>query len=552
MTKGQESRPRGDRVPALAGFGVAAVGLVNVLSALTPDIPARAQLLLALEPVSALPIFHVLALPVGVLLVVVARSLGRRRRRAWQAAVGLLAMLGALDLLKGLDVEEAVLSITACGLLVWSRGAFYVRHDRNGLRAAAGALAFVVAGALAAAAAVWAAAVPVDPGFGDVVRGTLGTFAGVPGPIALRDGTALLPLLLVTMAIVAAAAIVLRPLRSTPPASAAARQDARRVVLEHGRDTLAYFKLRADAQHFFSADGAAFVAYRIESGVLLVSGDPVGPPEALPGLLRELAAFAEVRDLRLGAVGASEGALALWRELGLRGLRIGDEAMIDTAGFSVEGRRIRKVRQSVTRLERSGFTVEVARVSELPEPALAELELVSERWLRGAAERGFSMALDSLRAGDTTVVVARDGAGAARGFLHFVPSADDATLSLSAMRRDPATPNGLTEFLIVRAIETLREQGVATLSLNFAAFARVLHSPRGPLERLLGRLLTVGDRFFQIERLYRFNAKFGPRWEPRYLVYESSLAFVRTGLATLWTEGQLPRPRLVRRGRHTL
>lgn len=551
MAKRRESRPRGDCVPALAGLGVAAVGLVNILSALTPDIPARAQLLLTIEPVRALPIFHVLALPAGVLLVVVARSLGRRRRRAWRAAVGLLAALGALDLLKGLDVEEAALSFTACGLLVWSGSAFYVRHDRDGLRAGLGALALVGAGILAAAGAVWAAAVPVDPGFGDVVRGTLAALAGAPGPIVLREDTALLPLLLATAAIAAAAGLVLRPLRSAPPPSAAARQDARRVVLEYGRDTLAYFKLRADAQHFFSADGAAFVAYRIESGVLLVSGDPVGPREALPGLLRELAAFAEVRDLRLGAVGASQDALALWHSLGLRALWIGDEAMIDTAGFSVEGRRIRKVRQSVTRLERSGYTAETVRVSGLPETALVELELVSERWLRGAAERGFSMALDSLRAGDTTVVVARDGEGTARGFLHFVPNADDATLSLSAMRRDPATPNGLTEFLVVRAIEALREQGVATLSLNFAAFARVLHNPRGPLERLLGLLLGAGDRFFQIERLYRFNAKFGPHWEPRYLVYEGSLAFVRTGLATLWTEGQLPRLHLLRRGRQS-
>jgi lysylphosphatidylglycerol synthetase-like protein (DUF2156 family) len=53
------------------------------------------------------------------------------------------------------------------------------------------------------------------------------------------------------------------------------------------------------------------------------------------------------------------------------------------------------------------------------------------------------------------------------------------------------------------------------VSLNFAAFARLLHSPRGPLERLLGRLLIWADACFQIERLYRFNQKFNPRWEAR-------------------------------------
>ena len=116
-------------------------------------------------------------------------------------------------------------------------------------------------------------------------------------------------------------------------------------------------------------------------------------------------------------------------------------------------------------------------------------------------------------------------------------------MSLSLMRRDRSTPNGLTEYLVVHAIALLKERGVEEISLNFAAFARWLHSPRGPVERVLGRLLSVGDRFFQIESLYRFNAKFFPRWEPRYFLYEGALGLPRAGLAALWVEGQLPKPR---------
>ena len=114
------------------------------------------------------------------------------------------------------------------------------------------------------------------------------------------------------------------------------------------------------------------------------------------------------------------------------------------------------------------------------------------------------------------------------------------------MRRRRDTPNGLMEFLIVKALEALRERGVAEVSLNFAAFARVLHSPHGPLERLFGRLLVRADAFFQIERLYRFNEKFNPRWEARYLMYDGALNLPRTALAALWIEGQLPRPRIRR------
>ena len=114
------------------------------------------------------------------------------------------------------------------------------------------------------------------------------------------------------------------------------------------------------------------------------------------------------------------------------------------------------------------------------------------------------------------------------------------------MRRDPATPNGLTEFLVVRAVELLRERGLAEMSLNFAAFAKWMHSPEKRSERVLGKLVTLGNPFFQIESLYRFNAKFFPRWEPRYLVYEGTFGLPRAGIAALWAEGQLWKPSIGR------
>jgi lysyl-tRNA synthetase class 2 len=116
-------------------------------------------------------------------------------------------------------------------------------------------------------------------------------------------------------------------------------------------------------------------------------------------------------------------------------------------------------------------------------------------------------------------------------------------MSLSSMRRDRDTPNGLTEFLVVRAIEMLGERGIEEISLNFAAFARVMHGPQGIFERIAGRAVALANPFFQIESLYRFNAKFFPRWEPRYLLYEGALGLPRAALAVMWAEGQLPKPK---------
>jgi lysyl-tRNA synthetase class 2 len=342
--------------------------------------------------------------------------------------------------------------------------------------------------------------------------------------------------------------VIFRPLaapRSLP--GPAARDAAAALIRAHGRDTLSFFKLRADKQYFFSPDRQAFVGYRVENGVMLLSGDPVGPEDAVPALLYELRAFATDRGLRLGAVGASERLCPLYEELGLKAIYLGDEAIIELDRFSLEGRPIRKVRQSVSRLTKAGYRAELHELDCLDADTVREVERVMARGRQGAPERGFSMAMDSLQSAgghDTLLVIARDEQDRIGGVLHFVPCYGRATVSLSFMRRDPSTPNGLTEFMVVKAIELLRERGLAEMSLNFATFARWMQNPEKPWERVLGKLVALGNPFFQIESLYRFNAKFFPRWEPRYLVYEGTFGLARAGIAAAWAEGQLPKPSL--------
>jgi lysyl-tRNA synthetase class 2 len=351
--------------------------------------------------------------------------------------------------------------------------------------------------------------------------------------------------------LIAIAYVVFRPLaapRTLP--GAPARDAARSLVERYGRDTLSYFKLRGDKQYFFSDDRTAFVGYRIENGVLLLSGDPVGDEAAVPGLLEQLRAFAQDRALKLGAVGASEPMRAQYESLGLRTIYLGDEAIIELQKFSLEGRPIRKVRQSVTRLRKAGYSAELLPLGAIDQTTLLQVEDVLEKGREGAPERGFSMALDSLEGdehAETLLVLARDEHGAIKGVLHFVPCFGRPTVSLSFMRRDPDTPNGLTEFLVCTAVELLRDRGLQEMSLNFATFARYMHSPETPIERLLGWLAAKFNPYFQIESLYRFNAKFFPRWEPRYLVYQGALGLPRAGLAAAWAEGQVWKPALPRR-----
>ncbi len=536
------------RVPVFAAVAAALVGLVNIASTLTPNIRWRGHLLLEFEPVEAIRLFHALSLPAGAALLLVAPYLAKRRRRALQTAVVLMLALGLFDLLKGFDFEETILTWGVAVALIVSRDAFTVRHDPHTLRSAVWRVpVLALVGLAVAMVAVWTGS---HASFGNVATETFDLLRYQPGPMHFHHHIPIGVHMLEIGTLLVIAYVIFRPLTAprTPP-SPVARRVASDLVRAHGADTLAFFKLRADGHYIFSEDRRAFVAYAIENGVLLLSGDPVGPPDAIPGLLGQVRQFAEDRGLKLGALGASESMCPMYEGLGLHTMYVGDEAVVDVSRFSLEGRPIRKVRQSVTRLTKAGYAAEVHELRALDPGTIERVEEVVEIGRQGAPERGFSMAMDSLRGEhdhDTLVVLARDETGAIRGVLHFVPCYGRPAVSLSFMRRDPSTPNGLTEFLVVKAIELLRERGVEELSLNFAAFAKWMHSPEKLLERWLGKLIALGNPFFQIESLYRFNAKFFPRWEPRFLVYEGTFGMPRAGIAALWAEGQLPKPRIGR------
>jgi lysyl-tRNA synthetase class 2 len=517
---------RAEGLPAFAAAIAFAVGLVNLASALTPNVAWRHHLLLQLEPMEVVPVFHTLTVPLSIALVVVAFYLRARRHRAWQLALGLMIVLGAVSLLKGLDFEEALLSWAAAALLWWGRDTFCVRHRPLG------------------------SASPALMALGLVVVGSASFLAWQAASVELDDELAWAPVAVATvgvLAVVVLTHLIFRPLG--PPLElpgSGERRAATELVRTHGHDTLAFFKLRRDAHYHFTADHSAFLGYRVANGVMLIAGDPVGETEALPGLVHDACAFAEVRGLHLAVLGASRSLLPVYRSAGLRALYLGDEAIVDTGSFSLEGRWIRKVRQSVSRAEAAGYTAELRGHDELDAEMLDELERVSAVWRDGTPERGFTMAMDSLSGthhDGSTIVAARDAGGRVRAFIHFVPSYGRPAVSLSFMRRDHGTPNGLMEFLIVRAVELLRERGVEEVSLNFAAFARWLQRPHGRIERTLGRAISLLNPLFQIESLHHFNAKFGPRWEPRYLVFERRRGLPRVGLAALRIEGQLPKLR---------
>jgi lysyl-tRNA synthetase class 2 len=535
--------------PVVIGVLVMLAGLANIVAAIRPELQTRSTAVNTLLSESVRGSIHAAALPLGLFLVVTGTYLIRRRHGAWMLALALLVIAVPLALLHR-DVDGAALAFSLAVTLSVTGNAFTVRKDPHALRAAV--LRVPIIGGIAVVTAVGtilAAYRHVTPGLttSRLITETIDLMTFQNGPLTFGTHAHWVPLgvgLVSVAAVVAAAAPILRPLRHPrQPAPDSAREHAHGLVTRYGDDSLSFFKLRKDLHYLFTTDRHAFLGYRVRRGVLVVSGDPVGPPSAMPELVHDLFRFAETHGLRVAAIGASATMAGIYREAGMRSIYVGDEAIVDTRAFSLDGRPIRKVRQSVTRIERAGYSLTVARMADISCDDLAALDKISERWRAGAPERGFSMTVDELGGfgqDESRVIVARDADGAPRGFLHLVPCAGRPALSLSLMRRDPDTPNGLVEFMIARGIGELREQGIEEISLNFVTFGKVLREPRTVAHRALRRVLIHFDRWFQINRLQQFNAKFFPRWVPRYMMVDGWIAAPRSAYAIMDLEGQLP------------
>ncbi|MFE0028002.1 bifunctional lysylphosphatidylglycerol synthetase/lysine--tRNA ligase LysX [Amycolatopsis sp. NPDC059021] len=321
----------------------------------------------------------------------------------------------------------------------------------------------------------------------------------------------------------------------------------RGLLAEHGEgDSLGYFATRRDKSVVFSSNGRAAVTYRVLGGTSVASADPVGDPEHWPDAVRVWLDETRTYGWTPGVLGASEQGAKVYTDAGLKALEIGDEAVLDIREFSLAGPERRSVRQAVKRIERAGYTTQVRRHGEIPADEMASLLAHAQQWRGAETERGFSMALGRLgdpSDGRSVMVEAYDARGELRGLLSFVPWGRRG-LSLDLMRRDRDAENGLNEYMIAEVVAAGQHLGVQQISLNFAMFRAVFSEGErigaGPVLRAWRGILGVASRFFQLESLYRSNAKYGPDWVPRFLCYSSARRLPRVGIVAGALEGFVP------------
>jgi lysyl-tRNA synthetase class 2 len=213
--------------------------------------------------------------------------------------------------------------------------------------------------------------------------------------------------------------------------------------------------------------------------------------------------------------------------------------VVDCTAFSLQGKSMKSLRGAYNRIQKDGCRVQCYADAETVTPALREqlLELMTET-RQGEAERGYSMTLSRIfdpRDTGLLLAVCFGPDGRPLAFNQYVPATEVNGFSLDLMRRtsDERAPNGLTDFVIIETIAWMAAHGYRGLGLNFATMRAVVagEAKEGPWTSLERSVLHHFSDTMQIESLWKFNKKYDPWWNPRYVVTGPFLPLARSGLA---------------------
>jgi lysyl-tRNA synthetase, class II len=498
---------------------------------------------------------HVVSVLAGLALFLVAFQLARRKRLAWEVAVGIFAVTVVVHLFKG---PHPLVVLYAGGMvvaLVWFRDAFPGRADPASLLGLLRFIPVYLGGVLVFGIATMLLEqehVAEELTLGGMLETIFLGLIGLDGPYTYtgRFFSDYFPAALLALGIfglVLAFALCFRAVVELSSPSEDDRDRARELVRRWGSDTLAPFALRTDKSYFFCSDGEAMVAYTFVSGYALVAADPIGAPGSIPRVLDEFLDYCRGRAWHVAFLAVREDAMAMYRSHGFRSVYLGDEAIIRCDTFTLDGGDMKQVRAAVKRVGK-GHHFRLMRESDASPSLVASLNEIRERWRGKAPERGFTMELGQDVRGDNPdflLAVALDEDEHPVAFLRLVPCyGADPGYSLDLMQRDPDSVNGVTEYLIANASLALGERGFKRLSMNFAAWGR-LFDPRiklGPGQKVMKVVADALNPFFQIESLRDFNEKFDPEWLPRAIVIEDPAAMPKVGLLYASVEGFVTLP----------
>jgi phosphatidylglycerol lysyltransferase len=519
-------------------------GIINLWLVVTPP-PLRAPRarLHQLVPLEFFQFPRSFQLLIGFALIVSAVNIYKRKQRAYQLVLALSALSFVLHLGPRQDYGQALLALLLAGVLILAHRSFTVRSSPPDWR---GVLARILIATLAAfsygVGGFWLLdrrQFGLNFTWTDSIHRTL-LFLTFIGDAQLVPHTRYAAWFLDSLYLISAAAVLyvgfalFRPIIYRFHTLPHERLRAQAIAGQYGRTALDYFKLWPDKSYFFSASGRSFVAYRVAANFAVVLADPVGPVEELAATVRQFRRYCEDNGWAVAFHQVMPDFLPLYQRLGFKKLKVGDEAIVDLARFNLDGKANKKLRHCLNHFEKSGCRVRYCP-APLSDELIRQLREVSDDWLKlpGRRERIFTLGcFDPPYVRSTPVVTVEDQTGRILAFVNLIPSFHPGEATFDLMRHRVDAPNAVMDYLLLKLIQQVRQQGFTRLNLGMAPMGGFQdHEAASSTEKALHLFFQRLTFLFSFGGLRAYKAKFADTWEPRYLLYRNVADLPKLGIA---------------------
>ena len=519
-------------VPMAMSAMIFTSGIFMLVSAVIPASSQVAEDLELLLPLGFVEGGALLSSAIGAALLIIAHGVLRRVEGAYWLAVGALGAGVMASLLHGIDYERAVILLLMVLILLPCRREFYrsARLTRNPLSAQ---WVLLLMSIIIAGLGVYFFANKATP-YSQELWWQFA--ANQSAPRATRAG--LVGALLVGLFALVTA---LRPPKvSTALATHEEIERARKIIaLQANPD--ANFALTGDKSLLFSDNGSAFLMYRVQARSWIVLGDPVGSPSETAQLAWEFVDAASAANARPVFYQVGPTNLGLWAEMGLAIHKMGEEAIVNLASFSLEGNHRKKVRTAHNRAGRDGLSFEIL-AAPVDDGTMDVLRQISDQWLQDkrSSEKQFSVGRfepEYLRQ-FPIAVVRHDKRIVAFANVMTTGLKEAATIDL--MRHVDDAPSGLMNYLFTDLILHLKKEGFSEFSLGMAPLSGLATRRGSRWTMKLGALVfRHGGHFYNFDGLRNFKDKFDPDWQPRFLIAspKANIILIATDAATLIAGG---------------
>ncbi|HVP37290.1 MAG TPA: phosphatidylglycerol lysyltransferase domain-containing protein [Terriglobales bacterium] len=535
-----KSRPISVRLVTLITLGS---GILNVVSVVNRTLPHRWAILTDLFSLEFIHLTRSLTLLSGFVLIISSFNIYKRKKRAFQLVFLLSTLSIFFHLTKGLNYEEAIVSLAVAIILFFSRKYFTVKSSILTLRW--GLINLVTAFILTLAYGIAGFWLLDTRDFGiqfhvdDAIRETLKFMTFVDDPSLVPHTRYAIWFLhsldlITTLLVIYALYSIFRPMIYKFRSQRRERMLVREYIEKHGRSALDFFKSWPDKSYFFSPSQNSFIAYRVGNNFALALGDPVGPEEEIEDIIKRFVDFCDENDWGIGFHQTLPDFLPAYEQLGFRKLKIGEDAIVNLMNFNLAGNERKALRQGVHRIESHGVHI-LHFEPPISDDVLSKAKEVSDAWLRlpGRKERQFTLGtFDPEYVRSTPLFVAADSAGKFMAFMNEIPSyhKDEATIDLMRFRSD--APGGVMDFLFVKLFFHLKERGFHRFNLGMSPMSGFReHETPSAEEKLIHFFFQQLGFIFRYKGLKQYKAKFASFWEPRYAIYQSPLDLPRMALA---------------------